>query len=338
MLYVTTRSNSEPQTAYHALRESRGADGGLYIPYQFSGFSSEMLESAPEKTFGQNIADVLNLFFSAHLTGWDVDFCIGRFPVRLTPLHHRIIMAESWHNPQWTFERMVKNLSRHLLEGQAAVTGGWTEIAVRIAVFYSIFAQLRKEGIQEADISVLSGNFSAPISAWYARAFGLPIRNIICCCNENNSLWDLICQGHMRMDGISIPTILPEADIAVPKELERLVFHCGGREELKRYLQCVRIGSTYLPSDAVLNSLRKGLYVSVVSSSRIKTTIPSVLRSHEYLHSSSGALSYAGLLDYRAKTGKTRHALVLSEKSPVCDAKLIADSLGIPEEELLQKL
>lgn len=331
MLYVTTRSNQDIFTAQRAMRENRGLDGGMYVPFQKPVFPD--LDSLGKCSFGQTVSDVLNLLFQTKLTSWDVDFCIGRYPVRLKPLRHRILIAESWHNPQWSYEWMVNNLT-HLLCGIDSNATGWIKIAVRIAVLFGIFGELRRNGVNSADISVVSSDFSAPISAWYAREWGLPVGNVVCCCNENHGLWDLICQGQFRTDAVSIATVIPLADCALPEELERFVSACGGAEEILRYLEACQKGYTYCPNDEVLEKMRQGLFVSVVSSNRLKSTIPSVYRTHDYLMSPYTALAYGGLLDYRAKKGETRHAVILADRSPTSDSWIVAKSIGITEEEL----
>ena len=333
MLYVTTRNNRDAFTAQRALRENRGPDGGMYLPFHTPKFSQSEIETLAEKPFNQCVAEILNLLFKEKLTDWDIDFCIGRYPVRLQELRHRILMAETWHNPDWNYERLVKNLVDHLRNDYAVPTD-WAKISVRIAVLVGVFGELNRMGITAADVAVVSGDFSAPISAWYARQWGLPVGNIICCCNENKSLWDLICHGQLRTDVLSIPTIILEADITLPDDLERLIYECGGNLEVQRYLEACRMGRMYCPNDAILRKLRNGLYVSVVSSQRIETIIPSVYRTHHYLFSPGTALAYAGLLDYRAKTGETRHTIVLAERNPVCDAGIVARSLGVPKREL----
>ncbi len=333
MLYVTTRNKADAFTAQKVLRENRGADGGLYLPFHRPMFSAEEVKAFAEKSFGQSVADMLNLFFGTKLTSWDVDFCIGRFPVRLEPLRHRIFVAETWHNPEWDYERLVNSLVQHLCD-EVCVSGNWVRIAVRIAVLFGIFGELRRSGMETADISVVSGDFSAPISAWYARQWGLPIGNIICCCNENNSLWDLICHGQMRTDAVSVSTSIPEADITVPENLERLIYECGGTAEVSSYLNACRLGRTYFPNDAVLAKLRRGMFVSVVSSSRINGTISGAYGTSRYLMAPHTALAYAGLLDYRSKTGETGPAVVLSEKSPMVSCSAIANALNIPEREV----
>lgn len=317
MLYITTRNNRDAYTAQRVLRENRGPDGGMYLPFRTPKFSQAELDDLAEKPFNQCVAELLNRMFNTRLTGWDVESSVGRYPVRLETLRNRIIMAEFWHTLDGTFERMAKELTDCVRVGAPAPVGDWPRIAVRIAALFGVFGELKRAGVtQSVDISMVSGDFSAPISAWYARQWGLPIGNLVCCCNENNSLWDLICHGQLRTDAVSVPTATRDADIAVPSDLERLVYESGGALEVQRFLDVCRSGGIYCPNDTVLSNMRKGLYVSVVSSHRIETTIPSVYQTHSYLLSPYAALAYAGLLDYRAKTGETRTCLVVAEKSP----------------------
>lgn len=332
MLYVTTRNNRDAYTAQRVLRESRGPDGGLFLPFRNPAFSTDDFNTLSQKPFGQNVADILNLLFQTKFSCWDVDFCIGRNPVRLKPLRHRILIAENWHNPQWNFQWIVEKLLGQLCD-TPCIQDGWGKIGVQIAVLFGLFGELKKMDIDSVDISAVSGDFSMPISIWYARQWGLPIGNIICCCNENNSLWDLINHGQMRTDAVSIPTVIPEADIMLPVELERLLYACGGSSEVESYLDLCREGRSYRPSELVLNRLRDGLFVSVVSSQRLNDTIPGVFRTHQYLMSSYTALAYSGLLDYRAKTGATCHAIVISDRSAVLDSGNVSKALGISESE-----
>lgn len=333
MLYVTTRNNRDAFTSNRALTENRCPEGGHYLPFRHPLFPEEELAALLDKSPGQCIAEILNLLFRAKLTGWDVDFCIGRHPVRLENLQHRILLAECWHTPGYRFDRIVQALAQKIT-GEDRPASGWLEIGIRTAVLFGVFSELRRTGIHQADIACLSGDFIMPVSAWYARRWGLPVRSIICCCNENHAVWDLVCHRQMRTDAVSIPTVLPAADVTVPDHLERIIYECGGIDETKRYLDACRRGRSYCPSDLVHGRLRNGLAVSVVSSQRIRDTIPSVYRTHGTLMSQGTALSYAGLLDHRARTGATGYAIVWSEESPAVEADSIARLLGIPGKTL----
>ena len=331
MLYITTRNRRDAFTAQRALRENRGPDGGMYLPFHAPAYSAGEWRNLADAPFGQRVAEILNRLFGRKLTCWDVDVCIGRNPVPIVPLGHRTLAAELWRNPGQSYDHMARELAEQLL-GQANYQSGWLAIALRIALLFGIYGQLNPE--EPIDISVISGDFSTPISASYAKQWGLPIGTIVCCCNENSGLWELLCHGQLRTDTASIRTIIPEADAAVPEQLERLIFAAGGTNEVERYLDCCRRGGAYAPADPVLANMGKDFRVSVVSSSRISQTISSVYRTHNYVLSPGAALAYAGLMDARAKPGLHRNALILAEKSPALDAEVTAASLKIPESEL----
>ena len=342
MLYVTTRSDPDAYTARRALLESRGPDGGLYVPFRTPGFTPEEIDALAQKRFNSCVAEVLNRMFGSRLTAWDVDLCIGRHPVRLSRLNNRVLVGESWHNLDHHFSRMVTNLTGMICVDANPVPGKWAETGVRIAVLFGIFRELMREGItsreQKVDILVVSGDFSAPLSAWYAREWGLPIGNIICCCNENGNLWDFICHGQLRTDGVAVKTVVPEGDVVVPDGLECLIHAYGGAQEVMNYLEVLRRGGTYYIEDKLLHVLRQGLYVTVASDRRILNTIPKVYGSQRYLLSPCSALAFAGLQDYRSRTGESRCCVVLAEQSPDCDLKTVAEALGISREKLEKHL
>ena len=336
MLYVTTRNQQDAFTANHVLTLNRGVDDGLFVPLHFPKLSSQEWKKFSEMSFGQSVAEMLNMFFGVKLTGWDIDFSIGRYPTRLEPLAHRIMMSETWHNPQWQYFR-IENCIRELLHTDVSLPGNWVSIAIRMAVLAGMLGHCELADAAPVDISVVTGDFTLPISAWYLRKMGFPIGNIICCCNENNQVWELSCNGQMHTDARKITTVVPEADITMPVNLERLIAACGSLMETEHYLQCCRDGNIYSVSDAMLQQLRQGIFVNVVSSSRIEAAIPNVYKTHNYLLSPASALAYSGLLDYRAKTGITRTAMVICDQSPICSAETIAKMMNISLDEL-QKL
>lgn len=333
MLYVTTRNYQDTFTTAHVLMQSRAADGGLYTPLHFPKLTEQERNRLSGMPFGQCVAELLNLFFSTKLTGWDVDFSVGRYPVRMEQLPHRILMTETWHNLECQYRRLEKNLME-LLQAEADIPGNWISVAIRMAVLADVLGNRELLGTGPVDISAVCGDFTIPISAWYLREMGFPIGNIICCCNENNQFWDLLCNGQMRMDSICRSSIVPEADVILPVNLERLISYCGDVLEVQRYLECCRTGSVYSASDILLRQIHRGLYASVVSSSRIETAIPNVYKTHQYILTPSSALAYSGLLDYRAKTGIARSAIVLCDDSPVCAAETVAGFMDMPVDEL----
>jgi len=333
LLYVTTCNHQDAFTTNHVLTQSAGADMGLYLPLRFPELSGKEIQKLTDMSFGQCVARMLNLFFSGRLNSWDVDFSIGRYPVRMEQPAYRILMTETWHNPNWQYGHLEKNL-RELLCAQADAPGNWVSIAIRMAVLAGILGNPEIQGRGPVDISVVCGDFTLPISAWYLRKMGFPIGNIICCCNENNSFWELLCNGQMHTDMTAVSTVVPEADVALPVNLERLIYECGGATEAERYRDCCKNGTVYSVTDDMLEKLRTGLYACVISSNRVETTIPNAYKTYQYVLTPSSALAYSGLLDYRTKTGITRTALVICDRNPVCDAAAIAKVMEISVADL----
>jgi len=337
MLYVTTREKNDPQTTPKALSADRGADGGLYVPFQIIKLGAEDVQAMLEKPFSCCIAEVLNLFFSCRLTGLDVEFAIGRNPYKLVPMNHRIVVAELWHNLDNCYDRLERELAAKICASQGVELKltSWLRIGIRLAVLFGIFAQLHQLGMGTAvDVSVPTGDFSAAMAVWYGRDMGLPIANIICSCNENSGVWELLHLGELHTDGDPTVTTTPLADAVVPAELERLISATMGREEAKRFADTCASGRIYHPHTESLPMLKKGMFSAVVSRSRLDALIPSVYRTNTYILGPYTALAYGGLMDYRAKTGETRPALMIAERSPICDGTVVTDSMRMTCNEL----
>lgn len=329
MLYVSTRNTLETHTVRKALTESRAPEGGLFVPF---GGGGDLASDISGRRFGDNVAGMMNHLFQAGISEHDVRLAVGRNPVRITPLANRILMAELWHNLDDTYDTLVKNLTSLVCKDANLKSGSWAPVGVGISVLFGIFGELMGKGLatedKKVDISLVSGDFSLAMSAWYARKWGLPIGNIVCCCNENSAVWNLFTHGAFRTDGISVETLTPEADVCIPESLERLIYECGGTREAERFVDCIRKGETYYPDDALLAKLRQGMYVSVVNTPRMMDIIPNAYTTHDYILSPYSALAYGGLLDYRAVTGESRRSLILAEKSPVVDRDTVSKALG----------
>ena len=344
MLYVTTRNKNDAHTAHKTLTTDRTTDGGLYVPFQMPLLSKEEILQLKDKTFGQCVADILNIFFSARLDGWDVDFCIGRYPVKLVPMSHRIVVAETWHNPDWDYARMVRNLYSRLCgnDDNHGVPSNWAWIAIRIATLFGIYGQLIKKGLVDPensfDVAVPSGDFSAPMAVWYSHKMGLPIGRIITACNENGEIWNLIHHGQFKTDLIASPTNTPLCDVSVPENLERLIYGCNGTNEVHTFLEAYRAGKGYTPNTEVFERLRDGMYSAVVSQKRMESVISNVYRTSTYLLDPYGALAYGALQDFRATAGEGRTTVLLTEQSPICSAATVSKAMGISIQDLKERL
>ena len=305
MLYVTTREKNDAYTANRTIVNHFGPDGGAYLPFRMPFFTKEQLAEMAGKTFGQNVADMLNLFFSSGLTAWDVDSAIGKNPVKLVIVGNKIQCAQLWQNLDGSYDKLEKILAAMICEkaGEEAKVTSWVRIAIRIAVLFATFAQLQLQ--ENVDVSIPAENFALPMAVWYSRKMGLPIGRILCGCCENDSVWDLLHLGEMKIE--------QERDY---REVERLVHATLGLGETKRFSDISRCGGSYKLLDTESKALSAGMFASVISQERVESVIPSVYRTNSYTLAQDSATGYAALMDYRAKTGSNRDALLLEDAAP----------------------
>ena len=306
MLYVTTREKFDAYTAARALSGNVGPDGGAYCPFQMPCFTRDQITAMGKNTFGQNVADMLNLFFSCKLTAWDVDSSIGKNPVKVASIGNRIRCAQLWQNLDGSYEKLEKTLVGKVCAGAGVdiLITSWLRIAVRIAVLFALFSQLQPQ--EDLNVSVPADDFSLPMAVWYCRKMGLPIGRIICGCQEDGSVWELLHLGEMKTDD----------DESLNREVERLVFGALGLEEAKRFAKIVQNCGSYKLLSAEAEKLSAGMFGAVISTQRVESVIPSVYRTNSYTLAQDSATGYAALMDYRAKTGSNREALLLEDAAP----------------------
>lgn len=341
MLYVTTRSENDTYTSARALAEDRSPDGGFFVPMRLPKLEPEQIRQLGNRSFSQNVADIINSFFGSALDSWSVDFAIGRYPVKLVPITNRELVAETWHNPSWRFERLARGIEKAILQSDkiSAMPSDWLMTASRIAVLFGIFGELIRQGVEmPMDVAVPAGDFSGPMAAWYAQKMGLPIHHILCCCNDNNGAWRLLHKGELRTDAAAIPTSTPHCDHPVPGDLERLIFGALGTKAACTFAQCVAAGSTFYLEPPQQNVLRDGLFAPVTGTRRLESAICNLYQNWRYLPDPYTALCFSGIQDYRSVTGESRKVLILSEESPGYALDVLSKPLGLSPWELKKRM
>lgn len=333
MLYITTRNKIDSFTAHKVLRDGFAPDGGQFLPIRMPQYSREQMRVIMEMPFCDVVAHVLNGFFSANLTGWDVEFAIGKWPVKFSSIGRKITVAEFWHNTDHSMNYAIHRLYRRLC-GQdvcSANAKGWALIAIRIAFVFAVYAQLHQEQISVDDVAVTGADLDAMMAVWYAKKMGLPVGLILCGTNENCSFWDLLNKGQMDTGAAVVHTKTPAMDQTVPLGIERLIYEIMGREEALVYWQQVEKKETYRVPEKYRQELGRGIICSVVSDNRVADLMNSIYRTNGYFIDPYMAICYGSLQDYRARTGENRMTLIFSECEPAVYAKTIAAVTGVPE-------
>lgn len=335
MLYVTTRNKQDAHTSYRTLSADTDREGGLYVPFYLPKFTPEQIGALREKSFSQCVSEILKILFGIRLDSWDVDFCIGRYPVRLVPLPHKIVVGETWRNPDWDFARLIRNLAARLQNSQDSqqIPSSWACIAVRIAVIFGLFGELERLGLAGAektvDLAAHEGDLSAAVSAVYAKKMGLPIGSVVCSCSEDSPLWELLHTGQAQTKR--------EKD-TLPENLERLIYEVLGYEKTGLFIDSCKAGEAFRISAGDRTLLREAVSPVVVSQKRVDSLIPNVYRTSTYVLEPDSALAYGALLDHRSSTGERRAALLLTERSPLHALQAVAYSMNISVQELKERI
>jgi len=325
MLYITTRDDHDAHTAYKTLVSDFASDGGLYIPFQMPVFDRDRLLSLKNKSFGDIVADLLNCFFSAGLTGWDVACAIGRNSVKLKSLGQKSIVVEPWHNPGRSFAYLENSLFQ-LVGNRNEISKNptnWGKIAVRIALLFGVYGQLRADDYLRAEetfhVSVRADSLTFLVAVLYAREMGLPIAMTLCADAAQSGVWDFVHHGRLNTNRFNG---------SLPADLERLTHAAWGKQVCQCLHDTCKNNAVFTVPEGS-TPLSENIFCSVIGNDRIGSVINSVYRNNAYFIDSDTAVSFAAVQDYRAKAGENRLTVMFGQNDPALSADFIADAIGI---------
>ena len=148
------------------------------------------------------------------------------------------------------------------------------------------------------------------MAAWYARKMGLPIGKIICACNENDYVWDLVNRGELNTSYISKTE---DSCKEYPVFLEQLIFELFGRDECGQFLEKCTSRCSYRISDELQTVLRESIAAAVVWKSRVESIIASFYSTNAYTLNADAAHAFGAVQDIRACGGENRIALIFGD-------------------------
>lgn len=223
----------------------------------------------------------------------------------------------------------------------------WGRLLPQIVYYFSAYCDFAASGRisygDTLDFVVPTGNFGNILACWYAKNMGLPVGKLICASNQNNVLADFFERGVYDRNRTFYTTISPSMDILVSSNLERLLYSvCKSDAEVAGYMAELSKTGAYEVSDAVKSVINEHFVGGYCSDDDTKAVIGIVYGENGYLMDTHTAVAYKKLGDYRADTGKTAPAVVVSTASPYkfCDSVLAALGQGSEASgtELIEKL
>lgn len=307
MLYLNTRNQADSFTAHKVLRMQSPSGGGLFMPMSLPVQNDIALASFEQRGFGETAACMLNLFFGTKLTGWDVDFAVGRQALDLVSAGHKVFFAESWHNPAGSHDYLVQKLYQ-LVTGERALAKDvnlWFHTVVDIAILFAVYGKYCRQEIYEFDIAMETGNLQLLLAVRCAQKMGLPVRKIILGSVDGDGLWEFFSQGGYQKNRNFNPVCL-----------EALLWLAFGYHETAEYIGAMNRKAIYKLSDIRLAVLKSNVFSTVVGDFRAANMVESTIRTNNYQMERSTARAFSALQDYRAKTGENKNTLLFARNLP----------------------
>lgn len=196
--------------------------------------------------------------------------------------------------------------------------------------FHSYLTLLRQGSIKDNEkinIVVPTGNFGNILAAYYAKKMGLPVNKLICASNENNILTDFINTGIYDKRRQLILTSSPSMDILISSNLERLLFHLSGEDDVfvrNKMTELAKLG--YYKIDK-LNL--KDFYGSYSTEEEVSSSINKAFAEDSYLMDPHTAVAYNVYEKYRLETHDNTKTIIASTASPFKFGTKVALSINI---------
>ena len=288
------------------MTKERGECGGFYIPLRFPEISAEVRKAFHFQSFDQRIAEILNLFFRTDLKGRELELAVGKLPIRIAAMHHKIAILENWHNPEGSYSGFLKQLYSCTAKENAGSPGTWFRIAVRIACLFAAFADMQRMEITvPIDIAMAGNCFEDITAAVYATKMGLPVGKVILARNDDDGIWELLHHGALEAE--NLPALAG---------LETVIFEILGPAEARKFAAACNGQETYRILEDQLSRLNRVLFCAVIRQPRTESIIHNIYHTNSYLMNSATAMAYGGLQDYRASHKETGPAWILSDRMP----------------------
>lgn len=196
--------------------------------------------------------------------------------------------------------------------------------------FHSYLTLLREGKIEDNEkinFVVPTGNFGNILAGYYAKKMGLPINKLICASNENNILTDFINTRIYDKRRKLVLTSSPSMDILISSNLERLLFHLSGEDDLliKELMEGLNKEGHYKIDNLSLDDFKA--YYS--TEEEISLSIRQVFQQYDYLMDPHTAVAHNAYEKYRLETNDNTKTVIVSTASPFKFASKVASSIGI---------
>lgn len=234
----------------------------------------------------------------------------------------------------FTDKEIEDKLAKNNILLSSANSINWGRLAPQIIYYVSTYAQLVKDGDiaygDKVNIVVPTGNFGNILAAYYAKLMGIPVNKLICASNSNNVLTDFINTGVYDRNRKFYTTISPSMDILISSNLERLLYHLTGGNDMliNEWFGALKTSGRYEVNDEVKKQLSGLFWAGCCSDEETKAQIHRTFTEEKYLLDTHSAVAVKVYEDYRAKTGDTAKTIIASTANPYKFGRAVYSAVG----------
>ena len=207
----------------------------------------------------------------------------------------------------------------------------------QIVYYYAAYAALVRRGAiacgDKILFSVPTGNFGDILAGYLAKRMGLPVSRLLCASNENRVLTDFLETGIYDARRPLRLTMSPSMDILVSSNLERLLFDASGSDDafVRSAMADLKTKGVFTADAAVMEKIRAVFAGYETDEAECAAFLRTLWEKEGLLVDPHTAVATASLGKYRAETGDTTPAVVLSTASPFKFCRDVLSSI-FPEE------
>ncbi len=234
----------------------------------------------------------------------------------------------------FTDRDIESRLKKNDIQLSSANSINWGRLAPQIVYYVSSYCELVKnkeiELGEKINIAVPTGNFGNILAAYYAKEMGVPINKLICASNSNNVLTDFINTGVYDRNRKFFTTISPSMDILISSNLERLLYHLSGGNdiEVSKWFGELKDFGKYCVSDEVHNKISELFYAGYCGEEETKSEIDGTFKKYGYLLDTHTAVAVKVYEDYREKTRDETKTVIASTANPYKFSGAVYEAIG----------
>jgi len=246
--------------------------------------------------------------------------------------------AQSGVKTIFSDKEYAKTLAQNSFMLSSANSINWGRLVPQIIYYFSAYCNLlRNEEIKLGDsvnFVVPTGNFGNILAAFYAKEMGLPINKLICASNQNNILTDFINTGIYDRNRSFYTTSSPSMDILISSNLERLLFHVTGGDDVRvsTWMNELKENGKYEVPEITKEKINHIFWAGSCDDNMTGETIKKVKESYGYVIDTHTAVAKNVYDQYVSQTGDDHKTVIVSTASPFKFASSVLDAIAEKEE------